>query len=306
MHVNDPKVVPLAALGLVAVVALTGTLVVQRLDRIAQAAERSEALLQEQARESVRAPKATTRRTLSRVRRASSLPLPDAEEEGVEVAPEPPSEEGRSYTAIRRIGERSLELGIPLELPRQLNEVVPGRLSRQHDLQDPWDGIGAGVVAPERLRLVSLGKPVSASDDFPIIGELSYVTDGDKEGGEGYYVELLDGIQYVQIDLEAEYDLYLIALWHFYHAEPRVYMDVAILSSTRADFATFDVLFNNDQDDSLGLGDPQDREYVESYRGLLQGVEGKTARYIRCYSNGNTMNSMNHYTEVEVYGLAVE
>jgi hypothetical protein len=36
----------------------------------------------------------------------------------------------------------------------------------------------------------------------PIIGEVEQVTDGDKEGRDGSYVEFGPGKQYVQIDLE--------------------------------------------------------------------------------------------------------
>ena len=33
---------------------------------------------------------------------------------------------------------------------------------------------------------------------------------------------------------------------------------------------------------------------------------GAKGRYIRLYSNGNTANDMNHYVEVEVYGIPVK
>ena len=31
--------------------------------------------------------------------------------------------------------------------------------------------------------------------------------------------------------------------------------------------------------------------------------KGAKGRYVRLYSNGNTTNDLNHYVEVEVYGL---
>ncbi|MHC4506953.1 MAG: hypothetical protein ACYTFI_27005, partial [Planctomycetota bacterium] len=60
-------------------------------------------------------------------------------------------------------------------------------------------------MAPVGARNVALGKPVTASDDDPIIGEIEMVTDGDKEAGDGSYVEFDPGLQYVQVDLRARY-----------------------------------------------------------------------------------------------------
>ena len=34
-------------------------------------------------------------------------------------------------------------------------------------------------------------------------------------------------------------------------------------------------------------------------------AKGVSARYVRLYSNGNTSDELNHYTEVEVYGKPV-
>ena len=46
---------------------------------------------------------------------------------------------------------------------------------------------------PEGSRNVAAGKEVTSSDMFPIIGDLPLVTDGDKEGADGSYVELGQG-----------------------------------------------------------------------------------------------------------------
>jgi hypothetical protein len=63
------------------------------------------------------------------------------------------------------------------------------------------------------------------------------------------------------------------------------------------------VLYNNDSDNSAGLGVGKDKEYIENNKGRLIGVDsGAKGRYVRLYSNGNTANDMNHYVEVEVFG----
>jgi hypothetical protein len=52
------------------------------------------------------------------------------------------------------------------------------------------------------------------------------------------------------------------------------------------------------------MGRGEDNPYVESRYGLLVDAKGTPGRYVRLYSNGNTANDMNHYIEVEVFGVA--
>ncbi len=159
------------------------------------------------------------------------------------------------------------------------------------------------MSVPEGTALLSAGKEVTGSDDFPIIGELSYITDGDKEAGEGYFVELMDGVQWVQIDLEQTSSISAIWLWH-YHSQKRAYHDVIVQISNDAEFSSgVTTLFNNDYDNSADLGKGKDRPYVDTRFGKLIDAKGKKARYVRLYTNGNTANDMNHYIEVEVYGV---
>ena len=66
-------------------------------------------------------------------------------------------------------------------------------------------------------------------------------------------------------------------------------------------------LFNNDYDNSSGFGIGKDEQYIESYEGELITVKTPLrARYVRLYTNGNTDNQMNHYTEVEVFAASRE
>lgn len=160
------------------------------------------------------------------------------------------------------------------------------------------------LIVPEGTVLLSAGKEVTSSDDFPIIGDLTYVTDGDKEAGEGYFVELMDGPQWVQIDLGAPADISAIWIWH-YHSQKRAYNDVIVQVSSDPEFASgVTTLFNNDFDNSAEMGRGTDKPYVDTRYGKLVDGKGTTAQYVRLYSNGNTANEMNHYIEVEVYGIA--
>ena len=51
-----------------------------------------------------------------------------------------------------------------------------------------------------------------------------------------------------------------------------------------------------------GRGAGSDPVYVETSEGRLINAKGWRARYVRLYSDGNTMSALNHYVEVEVFG----
>jgi len=157
-------------------------------------------------------------------------------------------------------------------------------------------------MVPAGTKLLSLKRPVKSSDMQPVIGEMEMVTDGDKEGGDGYFIELGPGKQWVQIDLRATYALHTILAWH-YHSQARVYRDVIVQVSDDKDFLKgVQTVFNNDHDNTSGLGLGKDKEYIEVAEGRLFDPKGIKGRYVRLYSNGNTTNDLNHYVEVEVYG----
>jgi len=155
---------------------------------------------------------------------------------------------------------------------------------------------------PVGTKLLSLKRPIRSSDMQPVIGELTMLTDGEKEGGDGYFVELGPGKQWVQVDLGAPYALHAILVWH-YHSQARVYRDVVVqLSDDRDLLKGVTTVFNNDHDNTAGLGIGTDKEYIEVAEGRLIDPKGAKGRYVRFYSNGNTSNDLNHYIEVEVYG----
>lgn len=158
------------------------------------------------------------------------------------------------------------------------------------------------LLVPAGTTLLSKGKPVTASDAFPVIGELDFVTDGDKTSIDGSVVEFGPGVQWVQIDLGAPARLAAIAVWHF-HSQARVYHAVVVQVSDDPEFKTGVVtLFNNDATNAAQLGKGTDYAYIETNQGRVIDAKGKTARYVRLYSNGNTSDELNHYCEVEVYG----
>lgn len=194
---------------------------------------------------------------------------------------------------------------LKLELPKPMFVGTPRNI-RSPNLEKITGKMRQPFYVPEGTKLLSLDKPVSASDMEPIIGEVEFVTDGEKSGEDGYYVEFGPGVQYVQIDLEDSSHLYTILVWH-YHSQARVYRDVIVQVSDDPDFITgVKTVFNNDHDNSSGLGIGKNKEYIETNEGRLINPRGVKARYIRLYSKGNTSNDINHYVEVEVYGIPVK
>ena len=94
-------------------------------------------------------------------------------------------------------------------------------------------------------------------------------------------------------------------MWH-YHRIPRVHFDVVAQIAGDPDFITdVTTVFNNDIDNSAGLGIGIDMHYTETSEGelidcLSQG--SPKGRYVRLYSNGNTRNECNPYVEIEIFG----
>ena len=202
-------------------------------------------------------------------------------------------------TLTTTAGPNTQPLDIQLPKPRVFG--TPKAIKSQH-LEKPLAGKRPIYQVPAGTALLSAGKKVTSSDPAPIIGTLDMVTDKDKEAGDGSLVELAPGKQYVQIDLGKPASIAAIVIWHF-HQETRVYQDVIVQVADDPDFI-MDVttVFNNDYDNSSGLGAGTDLEYLETHEGKLIDGKGAKGRYVRLYSNGNTSNDANHYVEVEVYG----
>ena len=160
------------------------------------------------------------------------------------------------------------------------------------------------IMVPADTKLLSKGKKVTSSDALPVIGELTFLTDGDKTGIDGAYVELGPNTQWVQVDLGASATIAAVAVWHF-HSQARVYHDVIIQISDDAEFKKgVTTIFNTDDDNSSKLGKGADKSYVETNTGRVVDAKGTPGRYVRLYSNGNTSDELNHYCEVEVFGSA--
>lgn len=227
---------------------------------------------------------------------SASLAPSAASQTGLQVASQAATQSGGTDTLAP----------LPIQLPRPV-EIGTLKELRGANLE-PYNrsAVRAAPMAPKGCVVLSLKKPATSSDDAPIVGSLDMITDGVKEARDGDFVELGPGRQWVQIDLEKTCEIYAILIWHN-HLDRRAYRDVAVQVSDDSDFITgVKMLFNNDIDNSLGLGVGANKEYVEDHQGKLVEAKGVKARYARFYSNGGTAGDGNHYTEVEIWGKPAE
>lgn len=201
-----------------------------------------------------------------------------------------------SAIATTAVAEKQLTVEFPP--PFLIGTPVQVNLPHLEDAGTP----GPVIMVPDNVANLAEGKEVTSSDDFPIIGDLSYATDGDKESEEGYFVELAPGLQWIQVDLEKESTIYGVSMWHF-HTQKRAYHDVVVQISNDPEFKSgVTTVFNNDHDNSSGLGKGADKAYLEINQGKLVNARKTKGQYVRLYSAGNTSNEMNHVVEVEVFG----
>ena len=202
--------------------------------------------------------------------------------------------------AVRAEGQEMVPL--QLKLPKPVFTGTPSDIPPGTTVEKLSGKPRPIPLVPKGTVNLALHKKVTSSK-APFSGSLDLITDGDKEAREESVVELKPKLQWVQIDLGASHPLYDIVVWH-YHSEPVVFHSVIVqVSDDPAFIDGVTTLFNNDQDNSAGLGIGRDREYFETYEGKLIPAKGIKARYVRLYSRGSSFRDpLNRYTEVEVWG----
>ena len=205
-------------------------------------------------------------------------------------------------------------------------------LAKQEWNPEPPEPSSQAFMVPDGTRLLSRGAKVTSSDEMPITGDLTMITDGNVKQKYSYHVELLDGLQWVQIDLEKSYAIQAVLVWHYYMPDfvefdyqaageapylARVYQDVVVQISEDSKFEQgVTTIYNSDHDNSSGLGQGEDVTYIETREGRWIAAKGVKGRYVRLYSSGHLLLyggkdkipeyrsylDSNDYVEVEVYG----
>ena len=153
---------------------------------------------------------------------------------------------------------------------------------------------------------LALYKPVT-SDEEPVTGELEQITDDIKTSGE---FDFVGGPAWIQVDLEESASIHAIVIWHYYE-NADIFDDVIVSVSDDENFS-WDVrtLYNNDHDNSSGMGTGQDSAYISSLWGNIVDARGlnstgTNARFVRVYTKGNADGAIPRYIEIAVYGRSL-
>ena len=199
---------------------------------------------------------------------------------------------------------RAADATVPLKLnlPAHTIKGTPEDLPAGPNIEPPSDKAPVPLQVPAGVTNVAFGKPVTSSVT-PFLGELNQITDGKKEALDEDAVEFKKGTQWVQVDLGQPFAIHAIAFWHD-HRYVQAMHDVIIQVSDDAEFKTgLTTLYNNDTDNSSGLGVGTDREYFEMQWGRIAVGKGVKARYVRGYTKGGSQTALNCWQEIEVYAL---
>ena len=207
-------------------------------------------------------------------------------------------------SSIRAEDAKSTE-PLALKLPNHTLKGTPEDLPVGPNIEPPSDKAPTPLQVPKGVTNVAAGKPVTSSV-APFLGALSQITDGKKEPSDDDAVEFKKGSQWVQVDLGQSYAIHAVAMWHD-HRYVQAMHDVILQVSDDPQFKSgVTTLYNNDTDNSSGLGVGTDREYFEMEWGRVVPGNGVKARYVRGYTRGSNQSALNCWQEIEVYALPVK
>jgi hypothetical protein len=191
---------------------------------------------------------------------------------------------------------------LDLKLPAPTLKGTPEDLPTGTMIEPLSDKPRAPFMIAKGVQNVALNKPVTSSVK-PFTGELSQITDGKKEAFDYDAVEMRKGTQWVQVDLGQTYAIQAVVLWND-HRYIQVMHDVIVQVSEDPEFKDkVQTIFNNDVDNSSGLGVGTDREYFETHEGKIVDAKGVKGRYVRAYTKGGSLSALNCWQEIEVYAL---
>jgi len=191
---------------------------------------------------------------------------------------------------------------LKLNLPAHTLKGTPEDLPVGPNVEPPPEKQPPTPPVPKGVVNVAAGKTVTSSV-APFLGELNQITDGKREAFDEDAVEFKKGTQWVQVDLGQSYTVHAIVMWHD-HRYVQAMHDIILQVSDDPEFKTgVTTLFNNDVDNSSGLGVGTDREYFELHYGRPVAAKGVKARYVRGYSKGGSLSALNCWQEIEVYAL---
>jgi hypothetical protein len=164
------------------------------------------------------------------------------------------------------------------------------------------DKPGAPIQVPKDAHNIAPKAKLTCSDRNVTRADLAKITDGDKEAEGDAVVELKKGLQWIQFDFGSPQEIDAIAIWHA-HDIAKIFRCVIAQAADDQDFTVnVKTLYNNDRENTAGMGVGTNRQYFETFRGKTIDGKGIHARFVRLYSDGSTDSKLNEYTEVEIYG----
>lgn len=192
-----------------------------------------------------------------------------------------------------------------LKLPAPTLKGTPEDLPFGPDIEPLPDKPRPPFFVPKGVKNVAAGQRVTSSVK-PFTGELSQITDGKKEAFDFDVVEMKQGLQWVQVDLGEPKFIYAIVMWHD-HRHTQIIYDAIVQVADDPEFQQ-DVrtLYNNDRDNSSGIGLGTNLLYFETHEGRIVDGKGVKARHVRGYTDGSNLWRGNCWQELEVYGLTVD
>ena len=203
-------------------------------------------------------------------------------------------------------GMRLMELDLGLDAVTRATPGYPKNFIKPPNLREEVKR--PPFMVQPGTQNIGLRKPVISSiAGLPIIGEWEQITDGIKKSDEFDFVELDPGPQWVQVDLGNISAIYCVVIWHYYK-NPIIYNDVIVQLADDEGFTqNVQTVFNNDYDNSSGLGEGKDTMYFARWWGEIvdtsgDNKSGKKARYVRVYTNGGASGEETRFVEIAVYG----
>ena len=189
-----------------------------------------------------------------------------------------------------------------LDLPTPAFKGTPKDLQLGPNVEPLSDKPRPPMMVPSGLKNLAPESQLTCSDKNVTADNLAKIIDGDKAASDQSIIFLRKGTQWVQLDFGSPQELFALVIWHA-HNMAKVYHDVIVQVADDPDFIeNVRTVFNNDSDNTSGLGVGTHREYFETCEGKLINAKGVKARCIRFYSKGSTESALNEYTEIEVYG----
>ncbi len=161
-------------------------------------------------------------------------------------------------------------------------------------------------IPPDQEQNLSKGKTVTysairsgESTGVPV----SYLTDGDTSLTHLVAVGNASQLVSVTVNLPQASTITRLKMWHYW-GDGRTYHDVIVQLSSTANFSSgVTTVFNNDTNNSAGLGVGTDAEYAETSAGKEIVLPAPViAQYARFYIAANSVNTFNHYVELQVFG----